>query len=132
MMEDKTQRIMIRNVAITDDGSSVHVEIHYEGKAFDSKAASEKDEDSQMMAATKAVVDAVNSVIPTPIITRVTEIQKINFKELSEPVVVVLVGIKIKGKENLYTGSAKFNGAPLYAAVRATLDAVNRPLGLFL
>jgi hypothetical protein len=84
------------------------------------------------LAATQALISAVNSIIPTPIVRRVSEIHKVKFKELTDPVVVTLVAVQIRGQEMLYTGAAKTDNGIVNAAVRATLDAINRPIGLYL
>lgn len=130
-MDEKGQRIIIESVVPNSDG--VDVSISYGDEHFHGKAESGTDEHAQMLAAAKATIAAVNTMIPTPIITRVAEIQKVEFKSVKEYVVVILVGTKIRGKEVLFSGSARIDhGSPLCIAVRATLDAINRPIGLVL
>lgn len=102
------------------------------GKVFQKTVLSSASEQDQLIAATKATIEAINEIIPTPIVTKVPEIQQIKFKELSEPIIVLLVGVKIKGEERLFPGTARISNSACKAAVRATLDAINRPIGLFL
>ncbi|MBI4851639.1 MAG: hypothetical protein HY819_07580 [Acidobacteria bacterium] len=127
---DNNQRIIIHNIGLLANGN-IQVELKYIDKIYQ-KTVAPTDEDDKLFAATRATIDALNQIIPTPIVTRVSEIQQIKFQELSEFVVVTLVGIRIKGEEKLYPGSAKAGSSTVSAVVRATLDAVNRPVGLFL
>jgi hypothetical protein len=131
-MTDKGQRIVIHRVALADSGSEVSIELKYANKIFQGKAPSGVGEYAQMMAAANALIAAINSIIPTPIVTRVAEIQQVRFQSLAEVVIVTMVGIKIKGQEMLFSGSAKIEGQLLQSVVRATLDAVNRPIGMVL
>lgn len=126
---DTNQRIIIHHVGILSNGN-VQVELKYIDKIYQKTVSS--NEEDRLLAATKATIDALNEIIPTPIVTRVSEIKQIKFQELSEFVIVTLVGIKIKGEEKLFPGSARTGSSPINAVVRATLDAVNRPVGLFL
>jgi hypothetical protein len=129
---EKSQRIAISHVAMNGVNNEIQVELSYGGSLYQGRAIGGKDETAQMLAATNALIEAVNSIIPTPLVKRVTEIHQIKFKDLNEPVVVVLVAVNIRGQEMLYPGAARFNGTALNGAVRATLDAVNRPTGLVL
>jgi hypothetical protein len=131
-MTDKGQRIIIQKVAVTNGGAEVSIELKYVDSIYHGKAPSGAGEHAQMMAAANALITAINSIIPTPIVTRVAEIQQVRFQAVAEVVVVTLVGIKIRGQETLFSGSAKVNGALLQSVVRATLDAINRPIGMVL
>ena len=131
-MTDKGQRIIIHKVALTDSGGEVCVELKYADKIYQGMAPSGVGEHAQMMGSANALIAAINSIIPTPIVTRVAEIQQVRFQSLAEVVIVTMVGIKIKGKEMLFSGSAKIEGQLLQSVVRATLDAVNRPIGVVL
>lgn len=128
---DNNQRIIIHHVAILANGN-VQVELKYADKIYQKTVIAPADEKERLIAATKATIDALNEIIPTPIITRVSEIQQVKFNELSEQVVVTLVGIRIKGEETLFPGTARAGASALNAVVRATLDAINRPVALFL
>lgn len=127
---DTNQRIIIHHIGQLPNGN-IQVELKYIDKIFQ-KTVAPSDEEDRLLAATRATIDALNEIIPTPIVTRVSEIQHIKFQELSEFVIVTLVGIKIKGEEKLFPGSARAGSSSINAVVRATLDAVNRPVGLFL
>ena len=115
-----------------NNGTEVTIELKYADQIFHGKAPCGVGEHAQMMAAANALVDAINSIIPTPIVTRVAEIQQVRFQSVAELVIVTLVGIRIKGQEALFSGSAKVSGQLLQTVVRATLDAVNRPIGMVL
>ncbi len=128
---ENNQRIIIHNVGLLANGN-VQVELKYADKVYQKTVIAPIDEKDRLLAATRATIDALNEIIPTPIVTRVSEIQQIKFQELSEDVVVTLVGIKIKGEEKLFPGSARAGNSALNAVVRATLDAINRPVALFL
>src|SRR4051794_26902891 len=104
-MVEKNQRIAIRKVTL--QGNEILVELDYNGNVVKGSAVSSQDENAQMLAATQALISAVNSIIPTPIVRRVSEIHKVKFKELADPVVVTLVAVQIRGQEMLYTGAAK-------------------------
>ena len=128
---DNNQRIIIHNVGLLANGN-VQVALKYADKVYQKTVIAPTDEKDRLLAATRATIDALNEIIPTPIVTRVSEIQQIKFQELSEQVIVTLVGIKIKGEEKLFPGSARTGASALSAVVRATLDAINRPVALFL
>lgn len=129
-MMDNNQRIIIQQVSLSTN--NIQVELTYSGKAYQKIVLAPASEKERLMAATQATVEAINEIIPTPIVTRVSEVQQVKFDELSEPVLVTLVGVKIKGEERLFPGTARIGNCALNAVVRATLDAVNRPIGLFL
>src|SRR5438552_2589099 len=114
MMENKGNRIIIGQVALTNGGNEVMIELKYAGNIYPGKAPSGTGEYAQMSAAANAVINAVNSIIPTPIVTRVAEIQQIRFQSVAELVIVTLVGIKIKGQEVLFSGSARLEGQMLH------------------
>lgn len=128
---DTSQRIIIHQVSLLANGN-VQVELTHGSKVFQKTVLSSANEQDQLIAATRATIDAVNEIIPTPIVTKVSEIQRIKFQELPEPVIVLLVGVRIKGEEKLFPGTARINNSAIKAVVRATLDAINRPIGLFL
>jgi hypothetical protein len=129
-MVEKNQRIAIKKVSL--QGNEIQVELDYSGSVVKGSALCGQDEDGQILAATQALISAVNSIIPTPIVRRVSEIHRVKFKELTDPVIVTLVAVQIRGQEMLYTGAAKTDNGIVNAAVRATLDAINRPIGLYL
>ena len=131
-MIDKSNRIIIHQVALTNGGAEVSIELKFADSIYPGKAPSGVGDQAQMVAASNALINAVNSIIPTPIVTRVAEIQQIRFQSVAETVVVTLVGIRIKGQEMLFSGSARLEGQLLQTVVRATLDAINRPIGLIL
>lgn len=131
-MSDKSQRIAIKQVALVKNGAEVCVELSYGDNTYKGSSPAGKDELEQMMAATRALIEAINSILPTPIVKRVAELQKVQFRALTEPVIISLVAIQIRGQEVYYPGAARSDGQLIQAAVRATLDAINRPVGLVL
>jgi hypothetical protein len=131
-MIDRNQRIAIQKVSFIESANEVIVELNFAGQLYQGKAGIESSDHAQVLAATQAAIAAVNSIIPTPIIEKVVEIQQVKFKALAEPVIVALVAVKIKGQQSIFCGSARSGADHLYAAVRATLDAINRPIGLVL
>ena len=131
-MTDKGQRIIIQKVALTNNGAEVCVELKYADKVYKGKSPCGAGEYAQMTGAANALINAINSIIPTPIVTKVAEIQQVRFQSLADVVIVTLVGIKIKGQEMLFSGSAKMDNSLLQTVVRAALDAVNRPIGMVL
>jgi hypothetical protein len=131
-MMEKGQRIIIQQVDMTNNGAEVCIELKYADKLYQGKAPNGVGEHAQMMAAANALVNAINSMIPTPIVTRVAEIQQVRFQAIAQQVIVTLVGCRIKGQEVFFSGSAKVEGQLLQSVVRATLDAINRPIGMVL
>ncbi|MEW6733072.1 MAG: hypothetical protein AB1489_17225 [Acidobacteriota bacterium] len=135
-MIDKNQRIAIQQIALVENGTEICVELKYNGNTYQGKSTTGTDELAQMTAATNALITAVNSIIPTPIVKRVIELKQISFQALNLPVVVALVAVQIRGQEMFFPGAAKTEEssthAPIHAAVRATLDAINRPIGLII
>src|SRR5690242_12118362 len=103
---ENNQRIIIHHVGLLANGN-VQVELKFADKVFQKTVIAPADEKDRLLAATRATIDAVNEIIPTPIVTRVSEIQQIKFQELSESVIVTLVGIRIKGEEKLFPGTAR-------------------------
>lgn len=131
-MIEKNPRIIIQQVGVISGGKEIQVELGYEGNSYKGISITDKDEQAQMLAAIKALIMAVNSIIPTPIVTRVSEVKMVNFQDIPDPVIVTVLGIKLRGIETLFPGTAKQQGSTLLSAVRAALDAINRPIGLVL
>jgi hypothetical protein len=124
---ESNQRIIFEK--LTAENNQMVVELSLAGKKFEGSSVLGNDE---LFAAATATIAALNAIIPTPIVQKVLEIQTVHFQELAEPVVVLLVEIKIKEGKMVFCGSAKTDGNGPRAAARATLDAVNRPIGLYL
>src|SRR5438034_11306064 len=92
-MIDKGQRIIIEQVSVTSGGAEVSIELKYADQIYKGMAQSGPNEHAQMLAAANALINAVNSIIPTPIVTRVRALQQVRFQSISELVVVTLVAI---------------------------------------
>jgi hypothetical protein len=132
-MIEKNQRIIIQKVALIEDSQQICVELKYDDNIYKGSAVTNATSAAdQLLAATKATVNAVNTIIPTPIVKRLVEIQEVKFESLNEPAVIALVCIEIKGQESFFLGAVKTDGSLLHAGVRAVLAAVNRPIALLI
>lgn len=123
--------LLLSRITVGDCGSDVCIELKFQNEIYRGSAPySIEGEKNLMRAASAALIQAVNSLLPTPIITRVADIQQVSFPSAQKQAVVALVGIRIAGVERFYPGVTLLNGSLLESAAIATLCAIKNPTGL--
>ncbi len=123
--------LLLSRITIGGCGSDVCVELKFHNEIYRGSAPYViEGEKNLMRAASAALIQAVNSLLPTPIITRAVDIQQVSFRSIQKQAVVTLVGVRIAGMERFYPGMALLNSSLLESAAIATLSAVKAPTGL--
>ena len=135
-MDAANQRLRLKQIEMLSgkkDQLTIRVILTAKDKIFEGERSGAGDENSRLELAAEATLAAIHSALTKEVPIKVKGINASEaFPGLSETLLVVVVEIDDDGQVIVMPGSCRNSGDSVEAAVKATLDATNRIVELYL
>jgi hypothetical protein len=135
-MNPGNQRLKIKKIeAMTEAGDQyrVRVTLTAKEKDFTGERSGGGDEKARLTLAAQATLDAISAALVKPVTLKLKGINTDeSFEEISETLLIVGVIIDDGKSEVVMPGSCRITGDKLEATIKATLDATNRTMELYI
>lgn len=126
VQNDGDPRLKLKSIEYNNNGSNVEVRVVLEkcGQVYESKMSGINTSSNINRILGNTVLKAVELFCEVEDVFVFEDARKVSLSNVD--VMVVSISSRYKGREELYTGSAKIGNDPKEALARASMDAINR------
>jgi hypothetical protein len=128
MQYDTSQRLKFKSIEYNEEGSNIEVKVVLEkaGQTYESSMSGINTSSNLNRILGNAVLKAVELFCEVEDVFVFEDARKVSLSNID--VMVVSISSHYKGREQIYTGTAKIGNDSKVALARATMDSINRNL----